>query len=189
MGTNEYLSRLFPDNQGAVVNYEQDSNITANIQPLIYTLTGISMTSGGIVTNAVINAALVTASAAGATHFRIGSVGLTSSGTTYPCKYVKQNNRWSYERNVFKQPAVTSPKFTLTAGGLQFFPISTTSTLTINVVKKPKVLAEADLASEVELADYVMYAIIGLALKLGGVATRDAELIQAVQASAIQSAQ
>src|SRR3546814_20090148 len=97
------MSRLFPDNQGGIVNYEYDSNVTANIQPLIYTLTGISMTSGGIVTNTVINAALVTASAAGATYFRIGSVGLTSGGTTTPVKYMKQNNRWAYERNVFKK--------------------------------------------------------------------------------------
>lgn len=189
MGLNEYMSRLFPDNQGAVLNYEFDSNVTANIQPLIYTLTGISMNASGIVTNSVINAALVTASSAGATYFRIGSIGLTASGTTYPARYVKQNNRWAYERNVFKQPSVTSPKFALVANGIQIFPVSTTSTLTINVVKKPKALAEADLASEVELSDYVMYNVIALGLKLGGVATRDAELIQAVQATAIQSVQ
>src|SRR3546814_8302181 len=71
------------------------------------------MTSGGIVTNTFINAALVTASAAGATYFRIGSVGLTSGGTTSPVKYMKQNNRWAYERNVFKKPSSTAPKFTL----------------------------------------------------------------------------
>lgn len=189
IGVNEYLNRLFPDTQGGVVNFEFDSNVTANIQPLIYTLTGIAMNGSGIVTNSVLNAALVSASSAGATYFRIGSVGLTASGVTVPVKYVKQNNRWSFQKNVFKTPSVTNPRFTLVATGLQFFPVSTTSSLTINVVKKPKVLAEADLASEVEFSDYVMYNIIAIALKMAGVATRDTELIEDVRLTANQIAQ
>lgn len=185
MGLNEYMSRLFPDNQGSVVNFEHDVNVTSNIRPLIYTLTSINMSAGGIVTDAVLNAALVSASAAGATYFRIGSIGLTASGETdtFPVKYVKQNNRWSYDRNVFKKPSITAPRFTLTAGGLQFFPISTTSSLTINVIKKPKVLAEADLASEVELSDYVMYNVISLSLQFAAQSTRDHDLLNTIQNS------
>lgn len=189
MGINEYLNRLCPDNQGGVVNWEFDSNVAANIQPLIYTLTGLSMTAAGLITNSTINTALVTASHSGAEVFRIGSVGVTTLGTTRPSKYLKQNNRWSAERNVFKQPSNTNPRYTLIASGLQFFPISTTSTVTVNVIKKPKILAEADLASAVELPDYTMYNVIVIAVKLGGVATRDEELINDLRMTGIQVAQ
>jgi hypothetical protein len=189
LGTNEYLNRLFPDNEGGVVNFEMDSNVTANIQPLIYTLTGISMNASGMVTNAALNTALAAASSAGSTYFRVGSIGLTNGDNTIPVKYMKQNNRWSFERNVFKKPTVSKPRFALVAQGLQFFPISTTTPLTINVIKKPKVLAIADVASEVEFADYTFYNIICIGLKFAGISVREDTLLEDLRLSNNQIAQ
>lgn len=187
--SGEYMNRLFPDNQGGVVNFEQDSNVTANIQPLIWTIT-TTMNSSGVVTDATINTALQTATGnASDTYFRIGSIGLTNSGTTYPVKYIKQNQVWSFSRNTFKAPSLTNPKFTLVGSGLQFYPTDQTKTLTINVVKKPRLLAVADLANNCELNDYTMYNVIAIALKLAGVATREEELINDSRMSGVQIAQ
>jgi hypothetical protein len=37
--SGEYMNRLFPDNQGGVVNFEMDQNVVVNIQPLLWTIT------------------------------------------------------------------------------------------------------------------------------------------------------
>jgi hypothetical protein len=185
----EYMNRVFPDNQGSVVNYEFDSNTTSNLQPLIWTVS-TTMNASGIVTNSALNSALATASGqAGATYFRIGSIGLTADGKTYPVKYIKQNNIWSFTQNVFKKPVTKRPGYTLVGNGLQFYPTDTTKTLTINVVKKPKLFALADLASEVELSDYVMFSVISIAVKLAGVALRDEEILNDARLAGLQISQ
>lgn len=179
MATGEYINRLFPDNEGSRVNFEFDQNVAMNIQPLIWTLSGIAMNASGIVTDTVLNTALQSAASdANATYFRIGGIGLTTNGQTYPVKYVKQNNRWAYEQNYFKKPALTKPKYTPIANGLQFYPISISTPLTINVVKHPKVMTNADLANDMEFSDYAVYNILSIALKLAGLATRDIEMLE-----------
>jgi hypothetical protein len=183
--SGEYMNRLFPDNQGGVVNFEMDQNVVVNIQPLLWTIT-TTMNTSGIVTSTAINTALRTATGNSSdVYFRIGSIGMTG----YPVKYVKQNNRWSFERNIFKTPTTTKPRFTFLASGLQFYPTDTTKTLTINVVKKPRLLAVADLATECEMNDYLMYNVIGIALKLAGIATREEELIADARNSGVQVVQ
>jgi hypothetical protein len=189
MGTSEWLNRLFPDSEGGIVNFEQDSNVTANLQPLIYTITPISMNGSGIVLDSILNAALTTAAGEVSTYFRIGSIGMINGSDTYPVKYIKQNNRWAFETNVFKKPTVTKPRYALIAQGLQFFPISVSTPLTINVIKTPRMLDIDDVEDDMELSDYVVYNIIGIALKLAGVSIRDEELIADVQATAVQNIQ
>jgi hypothetical protein len=175
--SGEYMNRLFPDNQGGVVNFEMDQNVVVNIQPLLWTIT-TTMNTSGIVTSTAINTALRTATGNSSdVYFRIGSIGMTG----YPVKYVKQN--------IFKTPTTTKPRFTFLASGLQFYPTDTTKTLTINVVKKPRLLAVADLATECEMNDYLMYNVIGIALKLAGIATREEELIADARNSGVQVVQ
>jgi hypothetical protein len=181
----EYLNRIFPDNQGAVVNFEQDKNVTANIQPLVFDFT-LNTTAGGLLTTAAINAALVTAGAeAGATYFRIGSIGLTSGGITYPVKYMRDNNFWAFNRNYFKKPLLTRPKFELVATGVQVYPVGTQA-LTVSVVKKPKTL---DLSTPVnpEFGDYQMVDVLMIALQLAGVSTRDEEILNDIRNNTIQA--
>jgi hypothetical protein len=185
--TGEYMNRLFPDNQGGIVNFEFDANVTANIQPLVWTITA-NMNTSGVVTDTVINTALRTATGNSSdSYFRIGSIGWGSDG--YPVKYVKQNNRWSFQRNAFKQPSTTNPRFTLIGTGLQFYPTDVTKTLTINVIKKPRLLAVADLATQCELGDYQMYNVIAIALKLAGVGTRDSEILDDIRLANLQITQ
>jgi hypothetical protein len=179
MAIEEYLDRVFPDNEGGTVNWEYDTNVTANIQPLIWTLTSLSTTSGGILTTTTVNTALQTATSdVNAAYFRVGSIGYTASGETIPVKYIKQNNRWSFEQNYFKKPSVTKPRWTYIADGFQFYPATTLTPLTLNVVKEPKVLTSANLADEMEFSDYACYNILSIALKLAGVATRDTDMLE-----------
>lgn len=178
----EYLNRLFPDSQGGVVNFEFDQNTAMNLKPLMYTLTA-TMSGAGLVTDTTLNTALQTASGdASATVFRIGAVGFVKDGVTYPARYVKQNNLFSFERNFFKKP--TSPnriRYTLLNNSIEFFPTDTESSgLKIRVIKNPRTL---DIATPVnpEFGDYTMFNIIVIAAQLAGVSVRDQELLGTLQ--------
>ncbi len=176
---NEYLNRIFPDNQGAVVNFEQDKNVTANIRPLIYDFEATTA-SDGLLSDAVINTALSTAVGSAATYFRIGALGLGD----YPIKYVRSNNLQAYSRNYFKRPSLTNPKYEQWATGMKVYPAGT-HTVSLSVIKKPNILSETGPVNP-ELEDYVMYNIIAIGLQLAGVATRDGEIIQDLQNITLQ---
>jgi hypothetical protein len=185
MGTYEYLNRLLPDGQGGVVNFEQDRNVLSNIQPLLYDL---SM-SGATLTTAAINTALATASGEGsATYFKITGVGVVSGGLIVPATFMKNNNRWSFERNVFKRPSASTPYYKILATGITLIP-STITTTYLSVVKNPKTLTEANLADTLEFGDYAVYNILSIALKFCGVSTRDGELLGGIQQAATQISQ
>jgi hypothetical protein len=185
----EYLSRIFPDNQGGLANFEQDQNVLANIQPLVWTLS-LNMNGSGILTNADINTALRAATGdSGDAYFRIAAIGWTVDGETIPVKFVRNNDRWSSERNVFKKPSSTNPKYSLIGSGLKFYPTSTSATLTVTVVKYPVLFDAANGSDECELGDYTMHNVLGIALKLAGVSVRDQELIEDVRLAGLQNSQ
>lgn len=182
----EYLNRIFPDSQGGVVNAEMDQNVVANIKPLIYTVSTTMNGTTGLVTEAVLNAALQTESGDDTTTwFRVLSAGLTSDSITYPVRYLRQNNLWAAERNYFKQPSVTNPRFTTVAKGLRFYPVDATKTLTITCVKNPKTWA-LDPVVNPEFDEYVLYQILMIALQIAGVSIRDTELLQDLQNITLQ---
>ncbi len=183
MAIGEYLNRAFPDSQGGVVNFEQDANVTANLQPLIFTLGNLNMDANGKVSTAAINAALVAVSSVGSTYFRIGSVG---SGLL-PIRYVKHNNIWAYRNNTYKTPSTTNNYYSLLGSGLQFYPTNVLLPLSITVIKNPKVLTTGDLATELEFSDYVAYNIISIALKIASIGTRDTELLEDVRLAGLQN--
>ncbi len=179
---NEYIHRCLPDNQGGVVNYENDKNIEANLRPLIYLLPTMT-TTAGVLADATIDAALVTASGdSAATHMRIMSIAAGSVG--YPVKFVRHNNFWRFNRNYFKAASATAPQYTDTSTGYPVSPVNNSIPLVVTVLKRPSVL---DLVGQdPELENDVMYVIIAIALQLSGVTTRDQELIQDVRNITLQ---
>jgi hypothetical protein len=182
----EYLNRLFPDSQGGIANVETDSNTVANIKPLIYTISTTMNGTTGLVTEATLNTALQTESGdANSNYFRVLSVNLTSDGIIYPVRYIRQNNLWATERNFFKKPEVTNPRYTTTGKGLRFYPIDATKTLSITLVKNPKKLSLAPVVDP-EFDDYTLYQILMIALQLGGISIRDGELLQTIQMNTVQ---
>jgi hypothetical protein len=177
---SEYLNRLFPDTQGGVANVEVDSNTIAQVQPLIYTITG-NMDSGGVLTGTVINTALNTATGGSDdTYFRVMSVAITVNGSKKRSRFVKQNNIWAITNISFKTPTIEESRHTLIANGIQFYPTDAAKTITLTVVKEPAKLA-LDPAVNPDFSDYSLYTIIMIALQLSGVSVRDAELIGAIQ--------
>lgn len=187
--TYEYLNRLVPDNQGGVVNFEFDSNVVANLQPLIFTITE-SMDADGLLSEADIESSLQAESSdASAKVFRIMSIGITDSDdVTRPVRYEFQNSLWMHSRNFFKRPSATNPKYTMIADGLKFYPTNQADDLVITVIKTPKVLSLTGPVNP-ELSDYVLYNIVALALKLGGIQVRDEEVLQDSRLAGLQITQ
>lgn len=183
-GINEYLNRLVPDSEGGVVNYEMDKNTINNLKPLIYPVT-VQMDSDGLVTDAAITGALQTEGAeSGASWFRVMSLGFTVSG--YPIRYVRQNNLFPFKKNYFKQPTLTSARYTTIAKGLSFEPVATSTDITLTVIKRPRILSLSPVVDP-EFDDYAMYNVIMIALQLAGVATRDEEIISDIKNISVQA--
>lgn len=182
MAIGEYLNRVFPDNEGGSVNFEYDSNVTANLQPLIYTVGPLNMNSSGILTSTVINSALVSVtSEVGATYFRIANIGWNN---VQPARYAKLNNILAYIQNAFKAPTITNPYYTVVATGFQFYPTSISTPISVTVIKTPKQIVST--SDTFEFSDYVVYNIISIALKLSGCATRDQEMLEDIRLAGLQ---
>ncbi len=181
MSQNEYLHDLMPEEGGEGVNFDFDSNVTNNLQPLIWTVTP-STNASGLLTESSLETAIQTASGDGtAKLFRVMSIGIRSVGKTYPVRYVKQNNLQQFEANVFKQPTTPNKvKYTFVGNGLQFYPQASTTGLTITVIKTPRDISDV---VDPEWSDYVCYNLIAKMLKLAGITTDSAELIQDVRNS------
>lgn len=181
MSQNEYLHDLLPDEGGEGMNFDADSNITSNIQPLIWTVTP-STNASGLLAESTLETAIQTASGDNtAKLFRIMSIGVRSVGKTYPVRYIKQNNLQQFEANVFKQSTTPNKiKYNFVGSGLQFYPQASTTGLTITVIKTPR---DISVSVDPEWSDYVCYNLIAKMLKLAGITTDSAELIQDVRNS------
>jgi hypothetical protein len=173
-----------------VVNFEMDSNVVANLKPLIFSITE-NMDANGLLAESAIETALQAESSdATAKVFRIMSVGITDSDdVTLPVKYEFQNSLWANERNYFKKASATNPKYTFLAEGLKFYPTNQTDDLTITVIKTPRALALSGDGATPELSDYVLYHVCALALKLGGISVRDEGLLQDSRLAGLQITQ
>lgn len=180
--TLRYLDTLIPDNQGGIVNFEFDSNVTKNIQPLIYPIS-ISMNGSGVTSMGAINGALQTTSGdSGAEVLRFMTIGALFGGVNYPARYVKQNNIYEYQTNFFKKPRVPDNiMYTIQASGLQFYPVSVSTPLAITILKTPKKADLGNLSDNCEFSDYSVNQIIYIMLQDAGVSTRDEELQQDIR--------
>lgn len=187
MATYEWLSRLVPSNLGKVVNYELDQNTLSAIRPLVYSM---SLTPpDNLITDSEITTALQSAGAeTGATWFRIMSLAVVNSGITYPVKFRKWNDFRIFHRNFFKKASLSQPTFLLHKNTIEINPFTAGSSVFIAVIKTPRALSLTGPVNP-ELEDAQMYNIIAIALKLGGVAVRDEELIRDVRNTALQTLQ
>jgi hypothetical protein len=113
---------------------------------------------------------------------------LKGTSDFYPVQYIKQNNLGAFRKNAFKKPTTTKYYYTLTAGGLQFYPTDQTSELQIVVIKTPRVLSLSPVVNP-ELDDNALYNILLIALKIGGIAIRDEELQMDIRNTGLANAQ
>jgi hypothetical protein len=181
----EILNRMVPDSLGGVTNFEFDSNTAANIQPLVCTIAIPSTEQSGVITFEEINDEIQSVfEDETAILFRIQNICI--SATQVPVRFIKANNRYSFEQNTFKKPTATNSYYTLTFKGIQLSNIPIGTLYELSCIKYPKVMT-AD--NSPDWGDYVMNQVIFKALELAGVSVRDSELTQGLQQSGIQSAQ
>lgn len=185
MAQQERMNRLFPDDLGGVVNFEQDENVLSNLKSLIYYLPEgtFSVTTNGkgaILAYIDIDAAIdaLWYNDGSAKLFRI--LNIDYSGV--PVRYTKHNNILSTYTNIFKQANEDNPRYTLHAQGIQFYPSSIDADLIeLTVIKKPDsffFIYDNDPTLDIEeWDDYNMNLIIMIALQLAGISTRDEELL------------
>jgi hypothetical protein len=190
LAVNEYLNRLFPDTQGGLANVESDANTLAQIQPLVYVITGLAIPVGGVIASSTINAQLVITAGSGATYFRILAAEIVDdSGEPFPIRFAKHNNIARYRKNDFKSPVPKDPTYLLRQDGIAIEGPPVATAVRLTVVKTPKSYSPTDLNADVEFPDYTTYTLITIALKMAGVATRDEELIQDTRLTGVQLAQ
>lgn len=176
MATYLYLNKMFPDSQGGIVNFDLDSNVMANIQPLVFILDPLATTPPNLLLDAAINAALQSKTPeSNARYFRIIGIGANNR----PVKYVKHNNLWAHLDNSFKAPTTTYPLYTLVSGGIQLYPTTPSISVVLTVVKTPTIIAST--GQTFEFSDYAVHSIIAIAVKLAGVGIREEEVIQDIR--------
>jgi hypothetical protein len=186
MAQQERLNRLFPDDMGGVVNFEQDENVFSNLKGLIYYLVAGYFTltpngKGAILAYVDIDAEIDALSYwvdGSAKLFRI----LNIDYNDIPVRYTKHNNLLSNQTNIFKNADPANPRYTLLSQGIQFYPSTIDGAdLELTVVKKPDsffLIYNDDPLTEIyEWDDYNMNLVIMISLQLAGISTRDEELL------------
>jgi len=148
-----------------------------NIYTIVYNTGTATMSSGGLITLAAIQALLNTASSSTEPLMSILGVNWTKSSVTYPVKYTKHNNWFAYERNIFKAGSSTVPRYKYDKTNMTFSPIDTTATVNFTLLKQPKAVSLAG-AVTIELPAHTHKTIVEMAVNLASIATRDAELLQ-----------
>lgn len=173
-GQSEYLNKLFPSNEGGLINAEHDWNIEQNISPLIYELPSIVMDITGAITEASLDAALQTISGdVNTTIYKILSIEFKRGLKRYPCKVLRHNDKAAFETNFFKKPNLANPRYLLQNGNYQFRPIDTTVNVLITVIKKPRDLAITPSIINPEFPESTHNELVAYGLQFAGIASRD----------------
>jgi hypothetical protein len=176
---------MIPDSVGGVVNFELDQNTLENLRPYIVG-TGANTDSSGRLQMATLNSTLATSiGVPGATIFRILNM-YTTTGK-YPVRFVKHNNVFEYQNNVFKAPSSpTKMIYTVFSSYLQLYPVVNSFTIDLSVIRTPDLFVAGESPG---WTDYMLNQIILQALKLAGISVSDTTVLEDIRISGIQSAQ
>lgn len=177
MAQIEYVKQLMPSNEGGVVNVELDQVVYNNVYPLVYDITGLTMTASAAILTTTIQTALDTASSSTEKILYILNVSWTKSGTTLPVKFTRQNDWFEFERNSFKQGSATQPRYKYNKTNLTFSPLDQSATIALSLLKSPKNVSLSGVVNS-EFPDHTHKKIVEMALDLATVPLRDGDLSQ-----------
>lgn len=170
---NEYLNKLFPDNEGGTENIEQDWNVLQNVSPLIWELPEVSMaTDSTISVSSVVTALRSISSDPDTGIFDVLSVEIRRGLDKYPCKVLRHNDKAEFETNYFKKPSITQPRYLLQNNTYKFRPLDTTLRIIFTVVKEPKKLSVSPTVNS-EFPDQTHNELVAYGLQFAGIASRD----------------
>lgn len=170
--TIEYIHRMLPPGQD---HFELDEINYNKVYTLVYTTAGLNMSAGGVITTAAVQAALNTASSSTEGFMGILGVSWTKSGASYPIKYTRNNNWFSYLNNSFKQGSSTSPRYRYDKTNFTFYPIDTGASVTFTLLKQPKPFS-VNTSTTIELPDSCHKEVVELAVDIASVALREQDL-------------
>lgn len=175
----EYIKSVLPSNEGGVVNVELDQIISNNIDTLIFETAGLTPSVSGEITRAAVNSALNTASGDSEPFIYVLNVNWTKTGQTYPVKFVRHNDWYAVERNVFKQGAAAKPTYKVLASKFVFSPIDAAASVKFTLLKNPVDIANP--GTNCQLPEHTHKKIVEMAVELAIGSLRDIELAQIKQ--------
>lgn len=178
MGQLEYVKREMPSNEGGTVNLESTQLDYTNVSSLVYDVTGMSMSSAGILPFTTVQTKLDTASGSTELLMYILNVSSYDGTSSYPVHYTRQNDWYEFERNSLKKGTATSPRYKNNKTNLIFSPADTTAVISMTILKTPKDISSSSSVTS-ELPAHTHKTVVELAIELAAVAIREGELMQA----------
>lgn len=175
----EFVKSYLPDGEKDGNNIELSEDALSDLEPLIYALPAMRMSTLGIISKSTVQTAL-TAAIAGGIMWRRLNTGWTLGGDTRPVKWTRHNDYYEFKANAFKNPSIKNPRFYVTASNYTFDPISTSANIYFTVLKYP-VTVDIDGVISSDLPDHTHNKIVALALEFAGIGSRDENLAQLLQ--------
>lgn len=177
MGQLEYIKRTLPSNEGGSVNFETTQIDYNNVSSLVYDITGLSMSSTGLVLFTAVQTKLNTASGSTEPYMYIINISSSDGNRSLPVKYTRQNDWFEFERNSLKKGTEDNPRYKTSSSSITISPINTSNTISLSLLKSPKdVNMENNTTSE--LPAHTHKTIVEIAVELASVSIRDQELAQ-----------
>lgn len=170
----EYTKRHLPSAENAGANIELDQINYGNLYTLVYTTSGLSMNSSGVITTPAIQSALNTASGSTEAFMAILGLAWTKSGSSYAPKWTPNNQWLPTINNAFKVSA-TSPRYKYEKANFIFSPVDTNASVTFTLLKQPKATSLGS-GVTIELPDHTHKAVVELAVDLAATAIREPDL-------------
>lgn len=176
----QYVNDMLPDNDGGIINIEKNQDTFKNISPLVFDLGYMNMSGTGEILKSDVVTKLQLASP-GASLLRELSIGWTIGSDKKPVKYTRKNDWYEFQRNFFKKPKLSSPRYHENSTAYVFEPIHPGAKIYFTVLKYPTKMSISTPTS-CELPDHTHDDIVVRALILAGVASRDELLVSLTDA-------
>ena len=176
----QYVNDLLLDNDGGIINIEQNQDTFKNISPLVFDLDFLRMDSLGIITKTAVTNKLQSVST-GASLLRELNVGWVIGTDKRPAKYVSKNDWYEFLNNFFKRPSLKNPKYHENATDYRFEPIHPGAKIYFTVLKYPRPMSIGS-STSTDLPESTHDDILVRALILAGVASRDELLVSLTDA-------
>lgn len=171
--TRDYL---LPRTQG-VSNFEFDQLSYSNVDTLVFETAQIAIPGTGKIPNTTIQTALNTASGSTEPLMFIVNASWIKGTDVLPIKYVRQNEWYETENNVFKRGTTSQPRYKQDGSNVTISPISTGSYAKFTIIKQPKVITLTPPVN-CDLPEETHKRVVEMAVELASISLRDTDLYQ-----------
>lgn len=175
----EFVRELLEGDGKRELNAESTQDTMYHISPLIFEIPYTTMNSSGVVLKSALTTAIQNIDA-DAIIWRPLAIGIEIGKTKVPAKFMRHNDRWEFEKNVFKRPTTENPRVRETYNSYIFKPVNMSARVYFTLLKYP---LEMDITNTVdcELPDSTHNRIVAIALEFAGIGTRDTMMTQLLQ--------